>query len=202
MTTMLDIKAHNVNELIDMVKQSILFDQFKRKSGGSCDYYVHGRRMVLDSGVLLACSNRMLDLAIRLKVSHVGGEVASALPLVGSMITLAAMKGYALDGFFIREAVKDHGFSHMVEGELNNNSTVLLVDDVIGKGSVALRTSRLLRQQGVAVKGFCAIVDRCEGASELLQAEGLELFSLCTTDLLKEWIDHNILLKRKLLHAE
>lgn len=198
---MIDRNLFNDNKLIDMVKQSIIFDKFKRKSGGFCEYYVNGRRMVLNSDSVLICSNKILDIAINLGVTHVGGEVASALPLVGAIITLAALRGYKLTGFFIREAEKEHGLSNIIEGEFTDKSSLLLVDDVIGKGSVAVRCCRLLRDKRLNVSGFCAIVDRNEGAYELLQAEGVKLYSLCTINSIREWIENNISLKRKINDA-
>lgn len=168
--------------LAEMIPDITVFKTIQRKSGGTCEYYIDGKNIILHPVRLYKCAEALLEVAYSLEATHVGGEVASALPLVGSILTMSHMLNRDLHGYIIRETVKPHGIHNLVEGQISSEARLLVIDDIVGMGSVALRCCRLLKTMGWTVVGFCAIIDRNEGARNKIEAEGFPFHALYTIE--------------------
>jgi orotate phosphoribosyltransferase len=179
--------------LEDKVRAAVSFHRHQRKGGGTTDYYVDGRQLVLDGHALLLCARVIALLASRLGATHVGGEPAAALPLAGAISAVAGTQGRTLDTFIVREWPKPGRPGQLIEGRFAGNARLLLVDDVIGRGSVASRCARLLSERGLTVVGFCALIDRAEDAVDSLQAAyGLQVWRLYDLSRLAPWIANEL----------
>ncbi len=77
---------------------------------------------------------------------------------------------------------KKYGLSKMIEGCDVAGRQFLIIDDVTTTGESIVEASRDVRKLGGEVRSALVIVDRCQGAKETLEKEGLTLYSL--TDLL------------------
>lgn len=167
-------------DLGKVIPEITVFKKIQRKSGGTCDYYIDGKNIILHPGRLFVCAEALLNVAYSVEATHVGGEVASALPLIGSILTMSHMRKKELHGYIVRETVKPHGIHNLVEGQISSESRLLVIDDIVGMGSVALRCCQLLRAMGWTVVGFCAVIDRNEGARNKIEAEGFLFHALYT----------------------
>lgn len=65
-----------------------------------------------------------------------------------------------------------------VEGELNPEERVLIVEDVISSGTTASAAASQVASAGAVVSAVLAVVDREEGATALLRQESIPLRSL------------------------
>ena len=57
---------------------------------------------------------------------------------------------------------------------------VVVVEDVVTTGGSTLRAVQRLKDQGLAVIGVVALVDRNQGGREVIENEGLEFVSIYT----------------------
>jgi orotate phosphoribosyltransferase len=57
----------------------------------------------------------------------------------------------------IREARKPYGFHRIVEGGLNTERPVFIVDDILSSGKSALRAAVLLREEGFRAVGVLTV---------------------------------------------
>jgi orotate phosphoribosyltransferase len=62
-----------------------------------------------------------------------------------------------------------------VEGKLKHGDRVLLVEDVTTTGSSLLKAADIIKNEGGDVKRALVVVDREEGAKEMLDEKGLIL---------------------------
>ena len=60
---------------------------------------------------------------------------------------------------YVRSKAKEHGRQNLIEGELGQNSKVLVVEDLISTGMSSLRAVDSLREAGCEVVGVIAIFD-------------------------------------------
>src|SRR5699024_3538953 len=67
-------------------------------------------------------------------------------------------------------------------GEVHQNEKLVLLEDVTSSGTHASRAVKALRSAGADVDSVLGVIDRSEGATELLSREGIELSSLYTID--------------------
>jgi orotate phosphoribosyltransferase len=80
----------------------------------------------------------------------------------------------------VRNEPKDHGTKELVEGEVAPGDKFVIVEDVATTGGSTLRVVSALREKGANVSKAIVVVDRQEGAKEMLVEHGIELVSLFT----------------------
>jgi orotate phosphoribosyltransferase len=173
-----------MNRLLELARKSIIYETIKRKSGGVCNYYVDGKRLVLHPEFLYLAAEKILEYAYTKKVSHVGGEIASAIPLVGAVTILSHVHKRPIKGFMIRQELKSYGKSDLIEGELPKESRALLIDDVTGLGTTAERCCNLLQSRGINIAGYVSIIDRNEAARIKIEKLGVEYTCLINIEQL------------------
>lgn len=88
---------------------------------------------------------------------QVAGLEASALPLVTAIVMRGLERGKKVNGFFIRKSRNKSGLLNMVEG-LPAGEKVILVDDLINKGSSFLRQIKILQEAGMPIHALFAFV--------------------------------------------
>jgi orotate phosphoribosyltransferase len=84
-------------------------------------------------------------------------------------LTCYHKKGRTLEGFFVRKQAKDHGSRSLIEGQLNPDDRVVILDDVLTTGNSALRAAEAVEAAGARVLRIVCIVDRLQGAAETLR---------------------------------
>ena len=94
----------------------------------------------------------------RLQPTKVGGMESAALPLIAGATSRARLLGAETSGFFIRKSRKPTGRQKLIEGEVNSDDSVVLVDDLMNTGRSILRQVDVLLAEGIRVKAVCVIV--------------------------------------------
>ena len=82
----------------------------------------------------------------------------------------------------IRNSKKGYGTGKMVEGVLNADDVVLLVEDIATTGGQVLEAAKIITDAGAAVKKIVCVIDRRQGAEENITAEGYTYESILTKD--------------------
>ena len=149
-------------------------------SGKVTDFYFDGRLVSLEPEGSVLLARCLLDEAVRLEVSAVGGLTSGADPLTTGVGVLAYQTGVPLNLFYVRKEAKGHGMLRRIEGPpLPEGTRAALLDDVLTTGGSLLKARDALREDA-GIEAACAIVviDREEGGKERLEAEGLAVRSL------------------------
>jgi orotate phosphoribosyltransferase len=103
-----------------------------------------------------------------LNIQAVGGLEVGAIPLATAAVLHYHGQGRTLEGFFVRKEVKGHGSRERLEGVLPAGARVAVVDDVLTTGGSVLQAIEEVEKAGARVATVICIVDRLEGARELL----------------------------------
>lgn len=85
-----------------------------------------------------------------------------------------------------RKETKAYGTKKSIEGHFSKDQKCLIVEDVITSGSSVLETVKDLRKEGLVVTDAIVILDREQGGSEYLTANGVVTKSLFTMSTLME----------------
>jgi orotate phosphoribosyltransferase len=160
-----------VNTIADLLirHKAIEFGEFTLASGKKSPYYID---------VKSAVTNPDLLFAIASAISHthtfdvVAGVAVGGVPLAVAT-AMVTKKPYAI----IRAAQKGHGKKDVIIGNVKGVN-VLLVEDVTTSGGSAVYGINALRDAGAQADRVVTVVDREQGAEELLKKEGVSLFSL------------------------
>jgi orotate phosphoribosyltransferase len=167
-------------ELLELLKrEAFRKGRFVLSSGKISNYYLDGRVITLTPEGAYLVANIILELVQEKNIDAIGGPTLGADPIVGAIAALSHIKGIPLKTFIVRKLAKEHGTQRKIEGpQLDKNSRAILVDDVATTGKSLIEAKQALEEAGVGVEGALVIVDRCEGARENLQAQGLKLESI------------------------
>jgi orotate phosphoribosyltransferase len=142
-------------------------------------------RMPMLDGEMIGEVGDVLAERLRAKgVYQVAGFGFGAFALVCS--TLAAPGQPRFKGGFIREQRKPHGRRRLVEGPLDRNQPVALLDDILNSGRSAVRALSLLRSDGFNVVGMMTLFNfTWSGGRQRIEAQGLWVDSLLDLNLNK-----------------
>lgn len=71
-----------------------------------------------------------------------------------------------------------------IEGHFTSGDTVLIIDDLITRGSSILETAALLEENNLKVKDVIVLIDREHGAADRLHRRGYNLMSILKLDVM------------------
>lgn len=107
-----------------------------------------------------------------------GTEVLAGLEMGGIAVVTALSSVTGLPATFVRKAAKAYGTARFAEGADVAGRRVLVVEDVITSGGQVVLSTSDLRAIGATVTDVVCVIDRGEGGTEALAAEGLHLHSV------------------------
>ena len=160
-----------VNTIADLLirYKAIEFGEFSLASGKKSSYYIDVKTAVTNPDLLFAIAS---IIAQTHTFDVVAGVAVGGIPLAvaTSMVT---KKPYAI----IRAAEKSHGKKEVIIGNVRD-ANVLLVEDVTTSGGSALYGINALRSAGAQANRVVTVVDREQGAEEMLILQGVQLLPL------------------------
>jgi orotate phosphoribosyltransferase len=164
-------------ELIDALRDAdaVKFGEFELSHGGTSDYYVDKYLFETDPTCLSLIASAF---AARLGDDEtLAGVALGAVPLV-AVTSAETGRPYVI----ARKQAKEYGTGNRIEGRLSEGERVVVLEDIATTGKSALDAVEALREAGAVVDRVIVVVDRQEGASELLAEHGIELEALLTAD--------------------
>jgi orotate phosphoribosyltransferase len=155
--------------LLDLYRtRAFSFGRFTLASGKQSSYYVNSKKVLFNGEALTLIADQLYSLIRDLDIQAVGGPEVGAIPIAAAVAVRAHRDGRPLEGFFVRKQPKGHGSQEMVEGVLNPGDRVALVEDVVTTGESVLKAAREVEKAGGKVAVVTCLVDRLEGARDLL----------------------------------
>ena len=169
-----------------LLKKSYRQGRIKLTSGKESDFYIDGKQTTLDAEGAYLCGMLLHELicSSAKKINGVGGMTLGADPLVTAVSIVSYLEGEPLPAFIVRKEPKAHGTENYIEGKKNlaEGARVALLEDVVTTGGTLLQVIERVKSQGFEVGLVATIVDRQEGGSEALAAQGYKLLSVFTRE--------------------
>ncbi|MFB6101058.1 MAG: orotate phosphoribosyltransferase [Haloplanus sp.] len=162
--------------LIDALRdaEAVKFGEFELAHGGTSDYYVDKYLFETDPQCLRLIAEAFAD---RVGDTKLAGVALGAVPLV-AVTSAETGRPYVI----ARKQAKEYGTGNRIEGRLSEGDRVVVLEDIATTGKSARDAVEALREAGAVVDRVLVVVDRQEGASELLEDHGVELEALLTAD--------------------
>jgi orotate phosphoribosyltransferase len=137
---------------------------------------------MLDSDLFEEVGQVLADRLRERELSQVVGYGFGAYPLVCSV--LSAADGEPFNGGLVRDERKEHGRRRLVEGPIDRDEPVVLLDDIINSGRSASQALGLLRRAGLDVVGLLTLFNfTWSSGQSRIEAEGLWVDSLLDLNL-------------------
>ncbi len=154
---------------------AIQFGDFTLTSGKKSKYYVDIKRASTNPRILKEIAVEMSKIigSSATKFDVIGGMELGAVPLA-TALALETGIHYVM----IRKHPREHGTQKQIVGELPKGSKAVVVEDVATTGGSIARSIEALQAEDAEVLQVLVVVDREEGARELLEKYEVELTPL------------------------
>jgi orotate phosphoribosyltransferase len=163
------------SRLLQLLKdRSLTRGQFRLASGDTSTYYIDGRTTAVYSEGAYLIGEVLYEHTQDLLLDAIGGLAAGAIPLTTAAVISYHLHGWKIDGFWVRDQVKGHGTQKVIEVMLTPGARVVVVDDVITRGSSVLKAVEEVRRIGCEVVRVVTLVDRGAGAAALFEEKGIQ----------------------------
>ena len=152
---------------------AIKFGDYILTSGKKSPYYID-LRLTLSSPITMdwicnALTRIILKEIGREKIDKILGVPTAGVPFA----TLVSQK-LNLPLIYYRQARKEHGVRKKIEGILERNDRVLLIDDLITTGKSVIEAAEVVRDQGGVVNELVVLLDREQEGLQVLRANRIE----------------------------
>ena len=161
---------------------ALRFGDFTLTSGAKSNYYFDGRILTLDPEGADLVSEAFLAMAVAAGATGVGGPTVAAVPIAGALALRSRQAGTPMDGYFVRDAVKEHGARKQVEGAIKPGAKVVVFDDTVSTGGSLLVAMDAIQDFGCEVMAVLCVLDRHQGGSDEVRRRGVPFRAMLEAD--------------------
>ena len=179
------------------------------------EYQLHSgeKTRVYVDAKLTTCSPEAIGLVGRVFLSElreqrwrpeaVGGLTVGADPIAIAIARESFELAQPINAFIVRKEPKKHGMGKFIEGLAEPEGRgVVIIDDVCTRGDSTAQAVEKAREAGMVVLGAICLVDREQGASDLLRSRlGVSLARIFTLEELVSAVDPPTLQSLEHVHA-
>ena len=162
-------------------EHALVIGEVTLTSGRTAQYYVDAKR-----AILLPAGFRALGELVRAEAERVGATAVGGMTMGADPVACAALAaGAPVKAFFVRKDKKQHGLQRWVEGPLlEPGERCLVVEDVVTTGGSTVQAIDRIREEGLAIAGVTAVLDRLAGGAQAIEAaaDGAAYRPLTTID--------------------
>ena len=172
---------------------AVRFGEFTLVSGMKTPIYVNLRVLPSYLESFVAVNEELVKVVKKIKPDVVAGAETAGIPFA----TAISLKT-KIPMIYVRKRPKSYGTQEMIEGVLEKNAKVVLIDDMATSAFSKLAFIEGIRQAGGIVNDVVIVLDREQGGVEALANERVKLHSLITLkELLQYMKDNNLIDENK-----
>lgn len=174
--------AHE-QRLFELIKaRSFATGDFTLASGKKSNLYFNTKPTMMVAEGSHLCARAFFDRLVAENIDYIGGLEMGAVPLAAATAAYSFTQNKPINAFFVRKKAKDYGAKQLVEGmapgESLKGKRVAIAEDVTTTGGSALQAIEAARADGAEVDLLISILDREEGAVDLLKQHNVRLVSV------------------------
>jgi len=174
-------------QLVEILRERTLKrGRFRLASGRESRIYFNMKATMMHPRGANLCARGLLRTLETLQFDYVSGLEMGAVPLLGAVAALSHDQDFPVAATFVRKQPKAHGTQLMVEGledeggESLEGKRVVVIDDVATSGGSILKAVDQIVAAGGKVEHAVVLLDREEGAGQMLADKGVVLHALVT----------------------
>jgi orotate phosphoribosyltransferase len=165
-------------------------------SGKKSPYYVDLRQSISNHIAMDWIANSLARIVIneigKEKVDKIMGVPTAGIPFA----TLVSQK-LAKPMLYYRRERKEHGVRKKIEGNMERNDRILMIDDLITTGQSVIDAAEAAREQGSIVCELVVLLDREQGGREFIRNNNIEPHVLFNISEAFNWLNEVQLLGDK-----
>jgi orotate phosphoribosyltransferase len=152
---------------------AIKFGDYILSSGKKSPYYVD-LRQTISSPITMDWIGNSLT---RIVINEIGKEKIDKIlgvPTAGVPFATVVSQKLGIPLIYYRHARKEHGVRKKIEGILERNDRVLVIDDLITTGESVIEAAEVVRDQGGVVNELVVLLDREQKGQDRLRSARIE----------------------------
>jgi orotate phosphoribosyltransferase len=169
---------------------AIKFGDYILTSGKRSPYYID-LRLTISSPITMDWIANSLTRIITNEISKDKIDKILGVPTAGVPFATVVSQKLGIPLIYYRQARKEHGVRKKIEGILERNDRVLIVDDLITTGESVIEAAEVVRDQGGVVNELVVLLDREQGGKDRLRASRIEPHVLFKISDAMIWL-HNV----------
>jgi orotate phosphoribosyltransferase len=156
-------------------------------SGKKSPYYVDLRQTISDPISMDWISNSLARIIIN-EIGESKTDKILGVPTAGVPFATIISQKLAKPMLYYRRERKEHGVRKKIEGDMQRNERIVMVDDLITTGQSVIDAVKAARDQGGVVNELVVLLDREQGGKENLRAQSIEPHVLFNISEAFEWM--------------
>jgi len=167
---------------------AIKFGDYILASGKRSPYYIDLRQTISSPITMDWIANSLT----RIILNEIGKDKIDKIlgvPTAGVPFATVVSQKLGIPLIYYRQARKEHGVRKKIEGILERNDRVLIIDDLITTGESVIEASEVVRDQGGVVNELVVLLDREQGGKERLRASRIEAHVLFKISDAMTWLN-------------
>ncbi len=163
-------------------------------SGKKSPYYVDLRQAISDPMTMDLIANSLARIIDNEIGKHKFDKILG-VPTAGVPFTTIVCQKLAVPMLYYRKERKEHGVRKKIEGKMEINDRILMIDDLITTGKSVIQAAQAAREQGGLVTELVVLLDREQGGREFILANNIRPHVLFTVSDDFKWLNEVKLLK-------
>lgn len=176
---------------------AIKFGDYILASGKKSPYYID-LRQTISSPITMDWIGNALTRIILNEIGKDKIDKILGVPTAGVPFATVVSQKLGIPLIYYRQARKEHGVRKKVEGILERNDRVLIVDDLITTGESVIEAAEVVRDQGGVVNELVVLLDREQGGQQRLRSNRIEPHILFKISDAMTWLHHVGLIKNEI----
>jgi orotate phosphoribosyltransferase len=152
---------------------AVKFGDYILTSGKRSPYYIDLRQTISSPITMDWIANSLTRIVVN-EIGITRIDKILGVPTAGVPFATVVSQKLGIPLIYYRQARKEHGVRKKVEGILDRNDRVLIVDDLITTGESVIEAAEVVRDQGGVVNEMVVLLDREQGGEENLRKSRIE----------------------------
>jgi orotate phosphoribosyltransferase len=152
---------------------AVKFGDYILTSGKKSPYYIDLRQTISSPITMDWIANSLTRIVVN-EIGITRIDKILGVPTAGVPFATVVSQKLGIPLIYYRQARKEHGVRKKVEGILDRNDRILIVDDLITTGESVIEAAEVVRDQGGVVNEMVVLLDREQGGEENLRKSRIE----------------------------
>ena len=152
---------------------AIKFGDYILTSGKKTPYYID-LRLTISSPITLDWIANSLSRIVLNDIGKAKIDKILGVPTAGVPFATIVSQKLAIPMLYYRKERKEHGVRKKIEGDMERNDRIVMIDDLITTGQSVIDAAEAARDQGGIVSELVVLLDREQGGQDYIRSHSIE----------------------------